>query len=84
MNHEQFLKRRTGALMREIGGLPLARVVALGDPAALPEAARLYDAWLTRNLSDAECVQAREVAAGLGIDLQAFDVAQVAKEKNHE
>jgi hypothetical protein len=84
MNHEQFLKRRTTALMREIGSMTLARVVAEGDPDALPEAARLLDAWLTRDLTPAEGVQAREAAQGLGIDLLAFDMAQVAKEKNHE
>ncbi len=84
MNHEAFLKRRTSALMAEIGGLSLARVVALGDPDALPEAARLYDVWLTRDLTNIECVQAREAAQGLGLDLATFDLAQVEKEKDHE
>lgn len=84
MNHEAFLKRRTDALMREIGGLSLALVVAEGDPDCLPHAARLLDVWFSRDLTNAECVQAREAAAGLGIDLRSFDLAQAKKEKDHE
>ncbi|OZB72189.1 MULTISPECIES: hypothetical protein [unclassified Thiomonas] len=84
MNHEEFLKRRTDALMREIGGMSLARVAAEGDPDAAREAVRLLDAWLTRALTRAECVQAREAAQGLGVDLLMFDAAQAEKEKNHE
>lgn len=81
MNHEEFLNRRIGALMKRIGGMPLAEAAVAGDPAALPAAARLLDTYFMRSLTRAEHVQARAVAARLGIDLMKFDQEQAKLEK---
>ncbi len=84
MNKQDFLQGRTNALAQELGGMSLARVaLEAHDCGASVAALHLLQVWLCRDLSDAECVAMRDAAHRLGVDLQAFDEAQIEKAKNH-